>query len=501
MILTFIGIPCLVPQIGFSETIHVPGQYPTIQEAIEAANTMDIVLVAPGTYKENIDFHRKLITLRSDLDGNPDTYDISPSTTHIDGNRNGSVVVFSRKEGPDCILAGFTITNGTGTKYKGSTRGGGIFCWMDPSLGLIGGSSPTIMDNIITGNEAEYGAGINCYRQSSPLIFRNTISHNISPNIMGMGGGIYCEGISDPNIASPQIISNTIIYNYAYWGGGILGKACESIIENNIIIFNQASRGAGIFLLLGRVYPRISSCTLFGNEAERTGGGLFCGNDVILTVTNTIIWGNSALEAGDEIVLSDTYTPHSILDISYSNVKGGEHFVYMPTSGHLNWGDGMIDEFPGFVDIDNMDFHLSYESPCRDAGINSSVNSFEDIEGDPRFAFGITDMGADEFYPHVYCAGAFEPGGWIKTTLIGIPGTCPTGLIIGSDVLDPPLPTAWGPLFLEAPWTQIPLSPIPSSGYLSMYTNIPATAPLPGKIPLQAYLGEMLSNLFVIDFD
>src|SRR6516164_7182077 len=46
-------------------TIKVPADQPTIQAAINAANSGDTVLVSPGTYYENINFNGKAITVTS----------------------------------------------------------------------------------------------------------------------------------------------------------------------------------------------------------------------------------------------------------------------------------------------------------------------------------------------------------------------------------------------------------------------------------------------------
>lgn len=117
-------------------TINVPADQPTIQAAIDVAQNGDTVLVAPGTYYENINFRGKAITVKSS-DG--------PSATIIDGSANGSVVTFNSGESSDAVLSGFTIQNGW------STWGAGI---------EISDSSPIILGNTIKGNQGETGLGI-----------------------------------------------------------------------------------------------------------------------------------------------------------------------------------------------------------------------------------------------------------------------------------------------------------------------------------------------------
>jgi len=55
----------LAQLVSAQATINVPGDQATIQGAINAANNGDTVLVAPGTYFENVNFNGKAITVTS----------------------------------------------------------------------------------------------------------------------------------------------------------------------------------------------------------------------------------------------------------------------------------------------------------------------------------------------------------------------------------------------------------------------------------------------------
>ncbi|MHC4557075.1 MAG: hypothetical protein ACYS80_07190 [Planctomycetota bacterium] len=117
-----------------AETLLVPGGYPTIQQAIQASNNGDTVIVNPGTYLEHINFRGKNIVVTSTDPDDPEVV----AATIIDGGGQGSVVKFENGETSEAVLTGFTITGGYGTAVAEIANyvfwGGGIFC---------NGSSPT----------------------------------------------------------------------------------------------------------------------------------------------------------------------------------------------------------------------------------------------------------------------------------------------------------------------------------------------------------------------
>jgi hypothetical protein len=286
-ILVFLFVFITIP-IYSQITIHVPGDYPTIQAGINAANNGDIVLVADGLYYENINFNGKAITVASNFlnDGNESHIE----NTIIDGSQpshpdTGSVVLFISGEDTNSVLCGFTITGGSGTYYslENYRLGGGI---------ILFGSGAKICHNIITSNTIDnstiytrcHGGGIFAALSTSLIIANNVISNNTLENYSVLGGGIslYSSGLT-------WIISNKIINNVINGTGGsgggidIFGTNSELYIKNNIIKGNQAltnNYGGGGIDVYESYSPVFISNNLIAENKGYQGGGVLVENYV-----------------------------------------------------------------------------------------------------------------------------------------------------------------------------------------------------------------------------
>lgn len=322
------------------------GDYAEIQPAISAADPGDTIIVRDGTYtganNKNLNFGGKSITLRSE---NGPQYCI----IDCEGSGRGFYI-----HGGGPVVDGFTIKGGNVTGLNpGSPEpyewGGGILCWS---------ASPTITNCIIMNNYAHRGGGIDCY-YASPLISNCTISGNL---IDEYGGGI------EVFRGSPSIKNCMITNNTAGW----------------------LSSGGGISLNYSS--SQIINCTISGNVAGTHGyenygsGGAIYVKDSNLTITNCILWDNSAFYGPEIRVRWATTT------IQYSDINPADVSV-LP--GTVNWGDGNINTDPLFVG--GGDYHLQEFSPCVDAGTDAGVDT--DIDGDARPYGDGFDMGADEFAP------------------------------------------------------------------------------------------------------
>lgn len=487
----------LIPPEERGERIRVPEEVRTIQRAIRSASNGDTIVVAPGTYRENLDFLGKRIILKSEK---------GPGATIIDGRQQGSVVEFENGEGRLSILNGFTLTNGYGMVYsRSSGDGGAIYC---------DGSSPTIVNNIITGNFASsgYGGGlfiksdsspivafntitgnesVQCggaiyCRSSSPYIFRNTITHNRS--MTGYGGAITLSLDSDP-----YIVSNTILHNWSKsGGGGICVYQSSPSIAGNVIARNGTISSGGGLLIFWNSDPNVISNTITRNSAI-DGGGLACMNHSSVAVHNSILWDNEAHKNGSEIYVGRSTAPATMY-LSYSNVNVELGSIFTDTNCQISIGAGIISSNPYFVDPSKDDYHLTIYSPCVNAGDNDSVISLsKDNDGDPRVApiqDGTTDIGADEFYQHLYIRGAVQSGGEIDLVAIGIPNL-PATLYIRPLIEEPH--GGGGGFNSFTLWDEMKLGPIPLSGALNRTIPVPSSA-IPGDryrlFVLEGYFGS-----------
>ncbi|KYK26616.1 MAG: hypothetical protein AYK23_02780 [Candidatus Proteinoplasmatales archaeon SG8-5] len=180
-------------------------------------------------------------------------------------------------------------------------------------------------------------------------------------------------------------------------GGGIcIGDDLEAdstgIIEDCIILNNQAGRGGGI--LIGEydfhIKALLKNCVIVNNTANLSnpfytwgfGGGLGTLFFESVSVRNCIIrdnyiWNNS-LKVADQV---EVIQPTSFY-LNYSNIQDGYN------------GTGNIDQDPMFVDPNTEDYHLRLSSPCIDAG---DPNDTVPTGGGSRI-----DMGMYEFDQLVY---------------------------------------------------------------------------------------------------
>jgi hypothetical protein len=386
--------------VSASNVLNVPGSYPTIQAAINASVNGDTVVVAPGTYFENVNFKGKLITVQSAQ---------GPSVTTIDGGNLAPVVNFSAAETAAAVLRGFTLQHGNATGTYGY-EGAGVH---------INSASPTVVGNVITANTScADGVGISI-AFASPTIRDNTISGNTKqPGCSGQnGGGIYVRGA-----ASAQIIHNSITKNTTDFGGGVslFAAGTPTLLDNTISNNNAGYYGGGIYIV-NQSDATIVQNLITGNTSAGSGGGLYIsppsGTRGPLLVNNTLA-NNSGAESGvyltgfdaqvqlvNNIVAAATTIPAVLCDTTYSSIPPVfDHNDLFNSAGPATQGScsqvvgtsGNISADPRFFAAG--DFHLQGTSPAIDGG-NSSAPSLPatDLDGMPRISGVAVDQGAYEF--------------------------------------------------------------------------------------------------------
>jgi nitrous oxidase accessory protein NosD len=189
------------PPVRDPITINVPGDYSTIQAAIDAAINGDTISVNSGTYNENIVINKNI-----KLIGN---YAISAV---IDGQGNGPAI--SIEGADDFLIQRFTIK---------SEDEKAIYCSGENlSKGII--KNTTIKDS---------GSGIYIEGNCDFTILNNLIFDNKVP-AKETGFGIFIKN-SELYVFTIEVRNNSIDSNYhGIWAENVNLKTMNNIITNNV---------------------------------------------------------------------------------------------------------------------------------------------------------------------------------------------------------------------------------------------------------------------------
>ena len=430
---TFSGTRAFIDNLSVSlssptTTIQVPGDFPTIQAAIDAAGNRDVIEVASGTYSGtgnwDLDLQGKAITLRS-ANGPESTIIDCSAPTSPTGHRG---FYFRGGEGTDTVVSGFTIEGGRvfgsdiPSKWSAGTNnpiGGGIYCeFSSPTIvdciitdcgaeigGGIGivGASPIIADCVITectagglgtATTGGRGGGIGLVEQSDAMISNCDIEDNTGYD-NSYGGGIYCWE-SAAVISGCRIIGNDASGDLDGGGAYCAGALADVLFQNCVIAGNTADAGAGLFAewkssygsSAQRTSVTVANCTIARNDllgAASAGGGIKS-SGVNILVSNSIVWHND----GRALAISTAVASYPV---TYSNIEGD----YL--------GEGNIDQDPLFASLGSDDYHLksmdgrykattgtwttdSQSSPCIDAGDPSTSATEEPSPNGARVNMG-----------------------------------------------------------------------------------------------------------------
>jgi parallel beta-helix repeat protein len=167
-------------------TVEVPGDYSTIQDAIDDVSNYTIIQVDTGTYNEAIDFDGKLVTVISKE---------GPIKTTITSAFYNDLVTFENGETKYAVIQGFKLSGG-------ST---GVMCH---------DASPTIRRNILVENgQYKSQSGAIC------LLGDGWFDSGSSPAIIENNTIVECDesGIVDKSSTAPTI-KNNIIYDNDLYG-------------------------------------------------------------------------------------------------------------------------------------------------------------------------------------------------------------------------------------------------------------------------------------------
>ena len=232
----------------------------------------------------------------------------------------------------------------------------------------------------------------------SPMISKCRLIENFTRQ----NGSGMCNVSGSPTVTCTSFTGNAGEYH----GGGMYNDQSASLQLTNCGFFdNVAESFGGAIVNKECPNPSLVNCTLAGNTAERKGGGIYNGlgsfaggiDSTPLTISNSILWGNSTLDPdlGPQLALEECelFMNDTILD-------GGEPAVYVLGTVAIHENNVVLAD-PQFVDGEGR---ITLSSPAVNAGNDAALDECVsvDLDGNERYVCAV-DIGAYEYQGGLLC--------------------------------------------------------------------------------------------------
>lgn len=426
--------------IMHASIIHVPSDYSSIQEAFSAATNGDTIVLANGTYTENLTVSNKSVVITSQFMFSKNESDIDQTIwlSAAEANSPDYTIEASGPRTNQLTLLGITFKNNptTALYFSGYTfiashlkllnnMGGALSIWDGDAI---------IKHSLFEGNaRSDNGGAVDIQLSNEDRTVVIDSCQFKSNTSVSYGGGL-----KGSVYKSSLTVSNSIFTsNTAYKGGAIAispGTNAYVTIKNNLIVENSAQQEGGGIHMSGRS-SRITNNTIVNNQLSQhgvshKGAGIFLTGSNTFTytyLTNNIIKFN-ATESTDKEVYANYQSGalYSKVYIAYCNVSGNTEDYYTENSVvEFEYKDGNITDDPLFVNSQNGDYSLQSSSPCIDAGDpDTNANSEDyrydledrDLDGTRR------DMGAIYFHqqiqPQILPEFGYQPVGYFSPLVV-----------------------------------------------------------------------------------
>lgn len=315
----------LVAASALGATYRVPSQVPTIQGAVNLTQPGDSVLVAAGTYFENLTMRNGVILVGES----------GATATTVDGRFLGPVVNASSVTG--FTVQGLTLRRGYTGAYPG---GAGI------AMNL---SQGTVLDCVLADNHSERDGGGISIVDSQATIRRCTFrNNNAGVSFFLDGGGVFCYR------STMRLEDCVILDNLAHEGGGIaVANSSSAIVRRCVVARNEATSDG----LAGGGYAMAASTATIENNTFV--------NNVTLFSSACVFFVSSAVSFQRNIIANSTGMGLSCQNntATCNDVWNSANTNYSGCPAHPS----NLSADPLFCNLAALDLRLDQASPCAPA--------------------------------------------------------------------------------------------------------------------------------------